>query len=72
MSSGTGKESRTAVAPAACCGPTAEETGADCPCASAAKGHPVIAFAVIAGVALALVISQVGGILGILAFFRTF
>ncbi len=72
MSNGTGKGIEAAVAPAACCGPTAEATGADCPCASAMKGRPVIAFALIAGVALALAISQVGGILGILAFFRTF
>ncbi len=71
MSNGTGKDGGTAAAPAARCGPTAEATGADCPCTSAMKGHRVIAFALIGGVALALAISQIGGIMGILAFFRT-
>ena len=72
MSNGTGKGIEAAAAPAACCWPTAEATGADCPCTSAMKSHRVIAFALIGGVALALAISQVGGIMGILAFFRTF
>ena len=72
MNSGTDGQRSAAADRAACCGPGTEGPSSDCPCASAAKGHPVIAFAAIAGVALALVISQVGGVLGILAFFRTF
>ncbi len=55
-----------------CCGPQDETAVRDCPCGSLLKTHPVAVFAVLAVAILAVLISQVGGILGIIAFFRTF
>ena len=54
-----------------CCSPRMGEMMKDCACGSAFKSHPLAACAVLGGIILALVISQVGGILGILAFFRS-
>jgi len=42
-----------------------------CPCGSFVKKHWLAAFAVFFLIFLMLVISQLGGILGIIAFFRT-
>lgn len=55
-----------------CCAPASVQGVQECPCRSALKDHRVGASIVCAGVALALLISQVGGILGVIAFFRTF
>ena len=62
--------------PWSCCSPTMTESAMKammetCPCAYAMKEHRLAIFAVIAGVLLAFAISQVGGILGIVAFLRT-
>ncbi len=54
-----------------CCGPETAETVQSCPCGSFLKGHRLAAFAVFSLIALMFLISQVGGILGIIAFFRT-
>ena len=43
-----------------------------CPCGSVLRRHRAAIYSVAAGLMLAVVISQVGGILGIIAFFRTF
>jgi len=54
-----------------CCG---DETGKmmnGCPWESLLKKHRLIGLLVLAAVALMFLISQVGGILGIIAFFRT-
>ncbi len=56
----------------ACCGPEMAKMVQECPCASAMKSHPKTALLGMSIVFLALLISQVGGILGIVAFFRTF
>lgn len=55
----------------ACCGPGMAEMMKQCPCAAAMKNHPVIGIAVLSLMLLMFLISQVGGILGIIAFFRT-
>ena len=57
---------------AGCCGPAIGKTTEGCPCGSFMKGHRFAAVAVLAVMALALLISQAGGVLGIIAFFRTF
>jgi hypothetical protein len=57
---------------ASCCGPEMMEAMGDCPCGSLMKGHRGILYAILAVVVLAFLISQVGGILGIIGFFRTF
>ena len=62
---------RTAAEMASCCGPDMAEVMQVCPCASAMKGHwkrTLVAFSI---VLLAFLVSQVGGILGMIAFFRT-
>ena len=63
---------RTATDAAACCGPEMAKMMQECPCASAMKGHWKTAFLAFSVVFLAFLISQVGGIFGIIAFFRTF
>ena len=57
---------------AACCGPDMSKMMQECLCASAMKSHRKTAIVVMSVVFLAFLISQVGGILGIIAFFRTF
>jgi len=42
-----------------------------CPCGSFLKRHRLVAFAVFSLIVLMFLISQVGGILGIIAFIRT-
>jgi hypothetical protein len=42
-----------------------------CPCGSFLKNHWLAAFTIFAMMLLMFLISQVGGILGIIAFFRT-
>lgn len=67
---------------APCCRP-GETGGADgdavtaeaaqaCPCGSALKEHRLAVFGGLSLLALAFLVSQVGGILGIIGFFRTF
>ncbi|MHC4447122.1 MAG: hypothetical protein ACYSXF_04975 [Planctomycetota bacterium] len=56
---------------AACCGPAMAEMTKGCPCEGAFKSHRVAVFAILAAVTLAFLISQVGGILGVIAFART-
>ena len=53
------------------CGSRMSEMMKFCPCGSAFKRHPLASFTVIVGIILTLVICQVGGILGVFAFFRT-
>lgn len=57
--------------PAFCCGPELAEKMQECPCGSFLKEHGVACFGAVLLVVLAFLISQVGGILGIIAFFRT-
>lgn len=54
-----------------CCGSTVADATDGWPCASVLKGHRRLCYAIFAVVGLALLISQLGGILGIIAFFRT-
>jgi hypothetical protein len=54
-----------------CCGPAVADMKQICPCASILKRHRLAATLMIGGIALAFAISQVGGILGIIAFART-
>ena len=65
-------EDRRAARTAACCGPDMAKMMQECPCASAMKGHWKTALVAFSLVFLAFLISQIGGILGIIAFFRTF
>jgi len=62
----------TAAEMAACCGPEMAKMTEGCPCASAMKGRWKTALFAFGLVFLAFLISQVGGILGMIAFFRTF
>lgn len=57
---------------AGCCGSEAGQPTEGCPCGSMLKGHRFAVVAVLAVMGLALLISQAGGVLGIIAFFRTF
>ena len=57
---------------AGCCSPGVTRTAQGCPCGAVFKSHRAAVFAICAAVLLALLISQVGGALGIFAFFRTF
>ena len=67
-----GEQERTGGAEAAgCCGPEMMEMMKDCPCGSFFKKHRLAAFAMLSLVILMFLISQVGGILGIIAFVRT-
>ena len=63
---------RIAADMAICCGPDTAKMMQECPCSSAMKGHWKTALAAFSLVLLAFFISQVGGILGMIAFFRTF
>ncbi len=65
-------EGTTRSAPMSCCGLETAATAEACPCGSVMKKHRVAVFAVLTGVLLAFLISQIGGILGAIAFFRTF
>ncbi len=56
---------------ASCCGPEAPETASGCPCGSMIKDHKLAAFVMFSLFLLMFLISQVGGILGIVAFVRT-
>ena len=56
---------------AACCGPMMKEMMQSCPCGAMMKRHWLAAFVIFSLVVLAFLISQVGGILGIIAFIRT-
>ena len=57
---------------ASCCGAGAPESAGGCPCKGMFKSHRLTAVVVLAAVALAVLISQAGGVLGIVAFVRTF
>jgi hypothetical protein len=48
-----------------------EQSTQDCCCSSAFKNHKWVCLVVITFFVLAFLISQVGGIMGIVAFFRT-
>ena len=63
---------RTAAETATCCGPDMAKMMQECPCSSAVKSHWKTALVAFSIVFLAFLISQVGGILGMIAFFRTF
>ncbi len=54
-----------------CCGPEMTEAAAKCPCASMFKKHPLAGLGIFSVMLLMFLVSQVGGILGIIAFFRT-
>ena len=56
---------------AGCCGPEMAEMMKECPCGTMFKKHRLGVFLVFSLVFLAFLISQVGGILGIIAFIRT-
>jgi hypothetical protein len=55
-----------------CCGSTMAPTMANCPCSSMMKGRKGGFLTILAVVFLAFLISQVGAVLGIIGFFRTF
>ena len=57
--------------PANCCGPEAGDMMQTCACASFMKKHPLAGLGVLLVMLSMFLISQVGGILGIIAFFRT-
>lgn len=67
----TGAEKRNGFDMAACCGTVAADMMRECPCGTAFKRHPLAAMAILGVMLLVLIISQIGGILGILAFLRT-
>ena len=54
-----------------CCGPEATGAATECPCASFFKKHSLAALGIFSAMLLMFLISQVGGILGIIAFIRT-
>jgi hypothetical protein len=54
-----------------CCDTGAPESAAACPCKGVFKSHRLAAALICAAVALAVLISQAGGVLGIVAFVRT-
>ena len=54
-----------------CCGSGMGDAVANCPCTSAMRRHPVIAFVILAVMGLAFLAIPTGFILGILAFMRT-
>ena len=54
-----------------CCGPEMTDMMAQCPCCSFIKKHWLLGFGIFLLMLLMLIISQVGGVLGIIAFFRT-
>ena len=59
-------------AQAGCCNAGMKQMMEKCPCGSIFKRRRGAIYAVLAVMLSALIISQVGGILGIIAFFRTF
>ena len=54
-----------------CCGSEVMGAMTDCPCASFFKKHPLAMLGMFSVMLLMFLISQVGGILGIIAFIRT-
>ena len=56
---------------AACCGPAMFDATEGCPCAGAFKSHRLVCTVILVVLALAFLVSQVGGVAGIVAFFRT-
>ena len=54
-----------------CCDPMTAEMMQECPCGTFFKEHRLAGLVIFSLAILALLISQVGGILGIIAFFRT-
>ena len=71
MNCGSKTERDDGTERAACCDTAPEQTAGNCPCTSALKGRRLVAYAALGIFSLALLISQVGGILGIAAFVRT-
>jgi len=63
---------RVAAEMAACCGPDMAKMMQACPCASAVKGRWKTALFAFSLLFLVFMVCQVGGILGMIAFFRTF
>lgn len=57
---------------ASCCGTMVGDGEKGCPCSAVMKRHRLAFFTVLSIVFLAFLVSQVGGILGIIAFTRTF
>ena len=57
---------------AGCCGTKMTDMTQGCHCGSAFKKHRLACFVMITVMVLAFLISQVGGILGIIGFTRTF
>jgi hypothetical protein len=55
-----------------CCGETAGEDASGCPCGTMMRKHRWAMFSVFSVLIVAFLVSQVGGILGIIAFARTF
>ena len=53
------------------CGPEMAEMAQSCACASFCKEHKLVALGFCSAMLLMFLISQVGGILGIIAFIRT-
>ncbi len=64
-------EDPTAVKKDECCVPDTSKMVQECPCVSTMKRHCKTAIVAMGVLFLAFLISQVGGILGIIAFFRT-
>ena len=54
-----------------CCGDAMEKMTEECKCCSFVKKHKLVGLLMVAVVILMFLISQIGGILGIIAFFRT-
>ena len=54
-----------------CCAFMMSEAGSGCPCGPLIRRHRVAILTILAFVAAAILVSQVGGILGIIAFVRT-
>ena len=72
MSTATTSAEPGDVDAASCCGPAMTDATRQCPCQSIMKGRRALALGVCAVIVLAFLISQVGGVLGAIAFFRTF
>lgn len=54
-----------------CCGPMTADMTAQCPCGSFFKEHRLAAIGIFSLMILVFLVSQVGGILGIIGFVRT-
>ena len=63
---------RFATEMAACCGPDMAKMMQGCPCASIIKGRWKTALVLFSLLFLTFIVCQVGGILGMIAFFRAF